>query len=669
MDDARHEPGDELWLGNSRLPRSQGISEDALTATDHTAKGPNEDEFTAPALVVQDLALHPRYKDRKYAGAGINFYAGVPIVTSRGHTIGVYNITDNKSRKGLQAEELRFMTDMAALVVQHLDTIRSERARARGERLIQGIGTFIEGDPIDASLSLESPGPHVVADPLAAAGQKQASRPGMAQKQSSGSFKGLTVEDSNAMGREQHAAADGGEPIHYSTRSILPPVQKEPVENHDDPYKAKQKPRSQHALVFDRAAKIMRKCLGADGVAFLDASSANLSKGTARRESKQSQSTVVRHSSTGDAKRDTDSKAQSAITPESELPKGTVGITATAQSPAENLPEQRQICELIAISLKDTNSDLSLEITEHDLRKLVRRQPQGKCYAFDEDGKLASSDDSASDGVAYVDGQASDDEQAIAAVKRKDMKRNALLAALPEARTVVFLPLWDYANQRWNAAGVMWSSNPAKMMNVQQDTSYLRAFANSVMNEITRLNLSVSDAAKSTFLANISHELRSPLHGILGSIEFLHDTALDDFQSSMVISVETCGKTLLDTVNHVLDFAKLNNLAKKEGKMGKGLVSDKSHQPLTSNFDLATVVEEAVEAVYSGQVFRAANQDALAGQGPSLSSSDKAMATRRQHKEAIAAGQAIGSTAVRLTLNLNDGINWHVMSQPGGTYT
>lgn len=536
MDDQRHDPGDELWLGNSRLPRGQGMSEDALNAPDYTAKGPEDEKYTAAALVVQDMAVS-RYKDKKYAGAGISFYAGVPIVTSRGHTIGVYNITDNKSRNGLTADELRFMTDMSRLVVQHLDTIRGERARVRGERLIQGIGTFIEGDAIDANLSLESPGPNLVPDPLDAAGQRTVPRPPFKSRQPSNTFKGLTITDSNAMAREQLPLVDDERRDISSVRSIMPPVQKEPSEDHDNPYKAKQKPKSQHTQVFDRAAKILRKCLGADGVAFVDASSANLSRGTARQQdSKQSQDSVVQHSLKKRGRADTvnTGKPASAVTPEDHSPEGTLTLSAAPEGFPENVPEQRQLCEIIAMITRDPNSDQTLEVTEHELRKLIRRQPQGKCYTFDEDGMLAGSDDSASEGPVYSNGRQHDDEQGLSTSRRKDLKRSALVAALPNARTIVFLPLWDFANQRWNAAAVMWSSDPAKMMNVYQDFSYLKAFANSVTNEITRLNLLVSDAAKSTFLANISHELRSPLHGILGSIEFLHDTTLDDFQSSMV---------------------------------------------------------------------------------------------------------------------------------------
>jgi signal transduction histidine kinase len=662
MDDGRHNPGDELWMGNARLPRGQGVSEDALYPEEYAARNAKGEEFRSPALVIQDLAVHPRYMDKEYAGAGgINFYAGVPITTSRGHTIGVYTIVDNQPRKGLSVEELHSMVDMAAIVLQHLEGIRNERARARGERLIQGIGTFIEGDPIDATLSIESPGPNHIADPLDAAGRLQ-QRPKLSRsRESSGNFKGLTIVDANSVAREQYSSQEDESNGNASYKRILPPVRKDPVESPEDPYKAKQRPKSQHVMVFDRAARIMRKCLGADGVAFVDASSANLSKGTARKDNDTSNSTSVQH--TQKKKSSSKPKPQSAVTPEVD---GETPSATNTGNPMDQAMETKQLCEIIALTMRDVHSDSSMDITEHELRKLVRRYPQGKAYTFDADGNLATSDDSASEGVVHVDGQNGDNGgDTDSKIKRKEPKKNALHASLPKARTIVFLPLWDFANQRWNAAAVIWSSHPTKMMNVGQDFSYLRAFANSVMNEIARLNLSVSDAAKATFLANISHELRSPLHGILGSIEFLHDTALDDFQSGMVISVETCGKTLLDTVNHVLDFAKLNNLSKQGGNRKGTKASSSTHTPVTSTFDLAVVVEEGVEAVYAGQVFRTASQDAVEGQGPALSSNDRSMATRQKNKDQIALGQAVTSDSVRLTLNIDDGINWHVTSQPG----
>ena len=56
-------------------------------------------------------------------------------------------------------------------------------------------------------------------------------------------------------------------------------------------------------------------------------------------------------------------------------------------------------------------------------------------------------------------------------------------------------------------------------------------------------------------MSSLSHELRSPLHGILGSVQLMRSTSLDNFQSSMLNSIAVCGRTLLETVQHLLDHA------------------------------------------------------------------------------------------------------------------
>ena len=40
-------------------------------------------------------------------------------------------------------------------------------------------------------------------------------------------------------------------------------------------------------------------------------------------------------------------------------------------------------------------------------------------------------------------------------------------------------------------------------------------------------------------------------HGILGMTDLLKDSSLDNQQISHVATIETCGKTLLETINHV----------------------------------------------------------------------------------------------------------------------
>lgn len=58
----------------------------------------------------------------------------------------------------------------------------------------------------------------------------------------------------------------------------------------------------------------------------------------------------------------------------------------------------------------------------------------------------------------------------------------------------------------------------------------------------------------------------SPLHGILAGIEHIQDSQLTAFQEEMAQSVALAGRTLLDTVDHILDYSKISNLTRGQKK-------------------------------------------------------------------------------------------------------
>ncbi len=64
---------------------------------------------------------------------------------------------------------------------------------------------------------------------------------------------------------------------------------------------------------------------------------------------------------------------------------------------------------------------------------------------------------------------------------------------------------------------------------------------------------------KDIFLANMSHELRTPLIGILGFSELLIGEHLNTEQEGMINTIFKSGNRLLETVNTILDFSKLDS--------------------------------------------------------------------------------------------------------------
>ncbi|CTQ43315.1 ATP-binding protein [Roseibium aggregatum] len=63
--------------------------------------------------------------------------------------------------------------------------------------------------------------------------------------------------------------------------------------------------------------------------------------------------------------------------------------------------------------------------------------------------------------------------------------------------------------------------------------------------------------AKSEFLATIGHEIRTPLNGILGMAELLAQKQLPEEETGYVRTITSSGNTLLEMINEILDFAKI----------------------------------------------------------------------------------------------------------------
>ncbi len=69
--------------------------------------------------------------------------------------------------------------------------------------------------------------------------------------------------------------------------------------------------------------------------------------------------------------------------------------------------------------------------------------------------------------------------------------------------------------------------------------------------------LKVADRLKDEFFANMNHEMRTPLNGILGMCQVLRKGSLTEKQLRFIDTINTSGENLLNIVNDMLDLSKL----------------------------------------------------------------------------------------------------------------
>lgn len=139
------------------------------------------------------------------------------------------------------------------------------------------------------------------------------------------------------------------------------------------------------------------------------------------------------------------------------------------------------------------------------------------------------------------------------------LRKGKLPATSPLHTTAELRPLEEGFNAM---AKEINKSRKQMRQEINQATSDLKETMEAVEIQNVELDLARKKAleanrVKTEFLANMSHEIRTPMNGIIGFANLLNKTHLMPTQREFVTKISQSAHSLLNIINHILDFSKL----------------------------------------------------------------------------------------------------------------
>ncbi|KFY88457.1 hypothetical protein V500_06345 [Pseudogymnoascus sp. VKM F-4518 (FW-2643)] len=556
------------WFGCNTIETPGGLCENVM-AMDGSKAG-------YPCFEVSDLHTHPRYEHQPVVNgviASYKYYAGTPITTAHGVNIGSLFMFDDESRpNGLTVRERKCLFETAENVMKHLQSKREAAERRRVALMSTGVAKFLErttwlGDA-DTDSNPEFP---LSSNSL---GESEAQRSSMESTN-------ITSQTSTSGDTDM----DGWPKKKGASEIVLDKIKK----------------------ALDHAAYVLRESLEltAGGVVFLDTAigpsepKASTDYFDPIQPDLDSVTSGIGGVDFEDELRPENDLTMTGIDPKSTIPSGQV----------RGFYDEYRPVRVPALSCSKHAYRRSRALDGKTLQDFIDMYPKGNIWYIDEKGYFSSLDQDDNIGspqrTTPMEGRRS--IYNIGADSTRQAAEATILSKVFQgARQIIFLPLWDASGNRWHSGCFVWSNNSFPVFTVDSELAYISALSNSVMVEISRLDSIMANNVKSDFISSISHEFRSPLHGILASAEFLHDSDLDQTQDQLVASIRTCGSALLDTINHVLDYSKINSFQKKNSSG-----SFSNELDLTAN--VALLCERVIDGLIATRGYTGvSNQDTTA---------------------------------------------------------
>jgi hypothetical protein len=289
--------------------------------------------------------------------------------------------------------------------------------------------------------------------------------------------------------------------------------------------------------MFSRASNIIREYIEADGTIFLDASIGMFGGHIGEFHGRLSRPGLIGRRSQESIVSTTEEEHWRTPTSDAETLGVSPASSYSGQLPKKTLTDRveakKKKCGILGFLTEEKCSlkgDKALEnyvvVIEAFLQRLLYKYPRGQVFNLGEGGlAISSTEDTRRTTRDATQAESKSSEKILRTRKpresAKQTEAKALIQMLPGARSVVFVPLWDSHRERWFAGSFAWTTRSTRVLTRAKDLSYLAAFGNSIITKVARLDTIAADRAKSDFISSINYELRSPLHGILASVEFL----------------------------------------------------------------------------------------------------------------------------------------------------
>jgi len=519
----------------------------------------------------------------------------VPLITKRGIPIGSLFVVDDRVGNGLSDDKIHFMGTMAVTIMRHMEMVREVEEHRRGMKMSRGLASFVEGraELVEADLDAEDgEGTKIV-------GQFETDH-SIARTRSKGSIRSSIShaaadrekEYSAALFKTEEGILAANPPADMQSRPDLESMPQshqssfggtsvtisspnDPQDHSGSPLNDDQSESTAMKVLFSRAANLIREAFEVDGgVIFYDAQcgfSSDMSHGHGPNDdassftesATESPAEVMPGHTSGDDHHSAEEEGGSKIpSPPTLVPSGDNSPNFGDSAYSRTTSNAAKSCEILGFSTSDAASihgdpapgpQSFKPLDEKTLLALLRRYPRGKLWNFDSDGAMSSSSEDERRKPLSKDPIERSKEARKRKLRSAKNKNDAKVISrhFPGVRQLLFVPLWDAGPSRWLSACFAWSTEPTRVLSKQSELAFLSAFGNSVMAEWSRIDTEIADQKKGDFIGSISHELRSPLHGILASAEFLEEITTG-WEKGLVETIDSCGRTLLDTIVSVL---------------------------------------------------------------------------------------------------------------------